>query len=544
MNSSFNSRLTNRNLRTGNVANYFDQLKQLVQANDGTRSFIYRTVDCHDQSAPFDQDQETRINITHSDHQVSQLTDGFLTFNVTITVKLSQALTGYTDTEHLGKVFIGFRSSNQVLDQLQINCRNMNTGYQQNECCREGFAYSNIKPKCEKKTKRYIHSLYENVSNYSSSVCGVYANLADIADGLAHDYTFEMNLPFDDILALQAFDMYPNAVVGDLELKFYVKPKGLVWCMLDPATVRDYKEVCEGVNISKTITGTSAAQFKHGFTQINGSAMIITSTTITEEEDEPTTIEFVQGASPVSLMCSALKVNSLKSNMYGFGVTEASLQHIYEVFSTPQVIPSQQLDYNAFPLSATASGIQSTINMPINNTSCISIMFPKHSSDYTVFENPIYSNLQLNVNGRNLPDETVNTLGARFLQYQLVAADLDGGLEATKEFEDSIIMAKNNTDDSNALYANSLSDSTAFMLNIQCERGNSGYTFDGYDSEGQNVPIQITGSPIYTGDNDSYMHEFGSSITPPPPQIWLCRDTYFIASADGLHYVRNGTPEL
>ncbi len=541
MNSNFNNRLTNRNLKTGNVANYFDNLKQLVQSNDGTRSFIYRTIDCHDQAAPFTQDQETRINITHRDHQISQLTDGFLTFNVTTTLKLSQALTGYTDTEHLGKIFVGFRSSNQILDQLQINCNNSNTGYQQNECCREGFAYSNIKPKCEKKTKKYIHSLYENVSNYSSSICGTYVNLADIADGLEHEYTFEMNLPFEDILALQAFDMFPNAIVGDLELKFYVKSKGLVWCMLDPSIVRDYKEVCEGVNITNSIIGTSGAQFKHGFTQINNSAKIITSTDVDSTDK---TIEFIQGTNAVSLSCSSLKVNSLKSNMYGFGINEASLQKIYEIFNTPQIIPSQQLDYNAFPLSATSSGIQSTINMPINNTSCISIMFPKHSSDYTVFENPIYNNLQLNVNGRNLPDETVNTQGARFLQYQLVAADLDGGLEASKEFEDSIIMAKNNTDNSNALYANSLSDNTAFMLNIQCERGNSGYTFDGYDSEGQNVPIQITGSPIYTGDYDSYLHEFGSSITPPPPQIWLCRDTYFIASTEGLQYVRDGTPEL
>ncbi len=541
MNSNFNNRLTNRNLKTGNVAEYFNKLKDLVQSNDGTRSFIYRTVDCHDQSAPFSQDQETRVNITHRDHQVSQLSDGFLTINATIKVKLSQALTSLTDADHLVKLFVGFRSSNQILDQLQINCNNSNTGYQQNECCREGFAYSTIKPKCEKKTKKYIHSLYENVATYSSSICGTYINLVDIADGLEHEYTFEMNLPFEDILALQAFDMFPNAIIGDLELKFYVKPRGLVWCMLDPSTVKDYKEVCEGTTVENAILGTPAALFKHGFTQIGSNAKIITATTVDTTND---TITFIQGASPISLSCSTMTINSLKSNMYGFGVNDASLQAIYETFAEPQIIPSQQLDYNAFPLSATSSGIQSTINMPINNTSCISIMFPKHSSDYTVFENPVYQNLQLNINGRNLPDEVVNTQGARFLQYQLVAADLDGGLEATKEFEDSIIMSKNNTDNGNALYANSLSDNTAFMLNIQCERGNSGYTFDGYDSEGQNVPIQIFGNPVYSGDYDSYLHEFGSVISPPPPQIWLCRDTYFIATNKGLQYVPYGSPDI
>ena len=98
------------------------------------------------------------------------------------------------------------------MDQLQILCNNLSTGYQQNECCREGFAYSTLKPKQEKKTRKYVHSLYENVSYYSPSVCGTYINVADFKDGLAHPVEFEVNLPFDNILALQAFDLYPNAV--------------------------------------------------------------------------------------------------------------------------------------------------------------------------------------------------------------------------------------------------------------------------------------------------------------------------------------------
>ena len=44
-------------------------------------------------------------------------------------------------------------------------------------------------------------------------------------------------------------------------------------------------------------------------------------------------------------------------------------------------------------------------------------MFPKHDNDYTVFENPVYNNVQLTVKGKNLPDEPVSTQGARFLQY-------------------------------------------------------------------------------------------------------------------------------
>ena len=109
-----------------------------------------------------------------------------------------------------------------------------------------------------------------------------------------------------------------------------------------------------------------------------------------------------------------------------------------------------------------------------------------------MFKNPIYNNVQLTVNGKNLLDEPVSTQGARFLQYQLIASDLEGQIQA-------------------------------------------GYCYDGYDSNGQNVAVQIKGQSIYTDDNDTYWNFNNDSGTnPPPPQIWCCRDTYFLASVNGL----------
>ena len=541
MHSHLNVRLTNKDQSQGNVANYFENLSELVQTNDGTRSFVLRTVDCHDQAAPFTSSQETRIAITHSDHQISQITDGFLTFNVKFMLQLTGISPDFADKDHLCKIFVGFKSSNQILDQLQILCRNLSTGYQQNECCREGFAYSTLKPRNEKKTRKYVHSLYENVSIYSPSVCGTYIDIAEFKDGLPHPVEFEINLPFDNILALQAFDLYPNIVCGDLELKFYVKPRGLVWCMVDPLNVKEFKEMMEGDSINITCEQNLSAMFRHGFTQIDNSAEIINKFVESESGVEGVSkITCDKGA--CTLICTGMEVRSLKSNMYGFNVTSESLQKIAQLFTTPQIIPSQQLDYNAFPIAATQAGIQSTINMPVTNTTCISIMFPKHDNDYTVFENPVYNNLQLTVNGKNMPDEVVSSQGARFLQQQLIASDLSGGLECTKEFEDSIVMAKNTS--SGSRYHNTLSDGTSFMWNIQCERNNAGYTFDGIDSNGQNIPIQIKGQPLYSGINDTYYNvNTAGTMHPPPPQIWLCRDTYFLISTEGVVYEAFSTPK-
>ena len=529
-----NAQYKNESMDQGSVVEYYKKLKDIISTNDGTRSFIIRTEDCHDQNAPFNQSQETRLRITHNDHMISQITEGFINFNIKLTLQLSEVITDIHsgDEKQLGKIFVGFKSSNQLLDQLQIYSNNISSGYQQNECCREGFCYSTIKPYSEKKTRKYTHSLYENVSDYSQSVCGTYVDLNTLMDGQKHDVEFEMNLPFEDMLAFQAFDLYPNRIVGDIEIRFYVKPVGLVYCQVDPRKIKEVKEFMEDESIAATFTETPV--FLHQFTQI-GNESKIAALKIDSGNVTSTT-------KAVTLSCHGLTVTSCKSNMFGFGVKESTLQAIASMFSEPVSIPSQQLDYNAFPLAPTRAGVQSTINAPLNNTTSISVMFPKHSNDYTCFDNPIYHNVQLTINGQNYPDEPVSTLGARFLQYQLVASELDGGIQCTKEFEDSLTMPKNKDDGTR--YKNTLSDASSFMLNIQTERSRGGYLFDGLDSNGQNVPIQIRGQPIHSGDGDTYFNcdETGQNH-PPPPQVFFCRDTYFTVDIhDGLVYHLKGCP--
>ena len=52
-----------------------------------------------------------------------------------------------------------------------------------------------------KKICKYTHGLNDNVSTYSHSFCGTHINIQKFKDGLPHTAEFEVNLPFDDILA-------------------------------------------------------------------------------------------------------------------------------------------------------------------------------------------------------------------------------------------------------------------------------------------------------------------------------------------------------
>ena len=105
--------------------------------------------------------------------------------------------------------------------------------------------YSVLKPETEKKRRRFVHSLWENVCSYSQIHAGVYVNLNDFKDNGRAECEFDLNVPFDDLLALQAFDLFPNGIIGDLAICFQISPARLVWAVLDPYTVAETKAFLE-----------------------------------------------------------------------------------------------------------------------------------------------------------------------------------------------------------------------------------------------------------------------------------------------------------
>ena len=111
-----NERSHNHQIETGNVLHAFEQMRHMINVNDGTRSFSFRTVDCHDQPAPFTAGQYSQISLTHPDHFISDVDKGFLTFHVKLDLQLNtdlDKLRTIEDPQHFYKLFVGFKSSSQ-----------------------------------------------------------------------------------------------------------------------------------------------------------------------------------------------------------------------------------------------------------------------------------------------------------------------------------------------------------------------------------------------------------------------------------------------
>ena len=360
--------------------------------------------------------------------------------------------------------------------------------------------------------------------------------------------------------------MFPNFAIPNVEVRLYFDPSGLVCCPVDPYTVYDTKVLVEGANIGASLPAN--INFKRGFTQIGNSAMCPSSfsldttaaqtallsesnySTMTQAEKDAyiirylatNNVKFSVSSTELTLYCQTMKITEFSSHMAGFGVCEQSLKEISQILSEGIIIPSQILQYDGFPDAPNARGIQTNLRATLSNITSLSIAFPKHPNDLPVFENPVYQNLQLRINNKNYPDKVLSTVGAEFLQMQLIASDLDGSIECTQEFEDSFTQDRNASDGSR--YTNTLSDCSSFLLNVQLERNGGGYFFDGYESHGQNISVELVGNPVYSGANDTYYNvDAAGTIHSPAPQMFSCKDTYILLTNGDMKFFINGEPD-
>ena len=78
----------------GNVLDSFQRLNQLIEKNDGVRSFSVLTNNCFNVDAPFSDDQQTHIRITNNVHDINQLAQSYIRMELEADVRFDTQLKG------------------------------------------------------------------------------------------------------------------------------------------------------------------------------------------------------------------------------------------------------------------------------------------------------------------------------------------------------------------------------------------------------------------------------------------------------------------
>ena len=520
----------------GNNEKFFDEWKQIIAVNDGKRRCGAYVVSCHDQPPGFEFSQKTIVDITNTKFDITNIRKGFMTARIEslLTISGLSPAASWADPDHLAKAFVGYKASVQAIDRLAMYCNGHDLRYNNTFIPEEGFCYASLRSWSMRDRKRYIHTLYETVRQYLPNVAGTYINLIDFADGLAHPVTIELNIPVVDLLVLQCFDKWVNDM-GSLALEMYFTHLSMVFATCDAKDVLENKVYLQDGAVSTATLAGDTTKFTHAFTQIGDpcrsyitSAFAGTTTTLTVGSIIPTV--------------SRCRMLDLKSTIRGYGITDAAKSAIMrKLVETPLRIPAQEVKRVPFQAPPDENGINASLNVTFPNVSCVGIVFPKTDKQLTVFENPMLHGLQIKIAGEVYPNERYSTIGPRFLQEQLIIADLDGMLQATEELTTSYVSSKNKED--GTPYANRLSDDTSFIALFQTERGDAGYTFDGLNFKNP-VSFELLASPIHSGANNTYLYPvYGGPRNTRPPVAYLCQDTYFVHDGVQFTYHKERTPD-
>ncbi|WP_289705325.1 hypothetical protein, partial [Bacteroides acidifaciens] len=140
-----------------------------------------------------------------------------------------------------------------------------------------------------------------------------------------------------------------------------------------------------------------------------------------------------------------VRIVKCRSNCSGFGVKPDVIESLMTTLQEPIIIPSQELTRFQFEHQISTKNISISKSVPLKNATNITLMFPSKPNDLTVYQNPMFTQFRLSVNKKKYPEtEFDNSWDGRFVQYQLMANELDGNIEPTDELVESISKPINN----------------------------------------------------------------------------------------------------
>jgi hypothetical protein len=398
--------------QAGNIEKFYHKLKTIVSTNDGKRDPRNQVAFCHDPQAPFDFGTKTQIDVVNTTFNITNIRKSFITAEVHFMFRLTglNPAIAVGDVDHVGKLFVGWKYSGQAVRRLQLYNRTQMLTYQQEHTVQEAVAFSVVRPHTARDRKRFIHTLYENAVQYMPDICGVYINLADLADGTAKEYSFEINIPVVDFLALQCFNKWFDEF-GSLMLELYFTAESMVVCTCNPQDVLEYKQYLQSDAITNPTFAGDFTKFTLEFTNV-GKVFNTFTNIVSGAGADAGTATFTVGQCIASVDRAWMR--QLTCTNRGFMITDRCRQAIRSIVGPEGlVIPGEYLDWHGFPDGPNVNGVQTSLNIPYENVAEAILVFPEGEGQYnTCYHNPMFEQLAMTIGQIKIPDQPYSTTGA------------------------------------------------------------------------------------------------------------------------------------
>ena len=188
MSSSQRIQNAQKTIETGDVIKHFDSLQSIIQKNDGNHDFKTLASDCYGPNAPISLNTFTKFKITDQALDVINLDKGYLNLKVQYTFSLDSMLDPAVDLPNADVVnnyyvFVGFKSSSQIIDQYRVYSNGRKTSCEQTKAIYETMATRLAKSNEEVISRPGMYTTFEKAITFDDCVAGVYIKLADLITG-------------------------------------------------------------------------------------------------------------------------------------------------------------------------------------------------------------------------------------------------------------------------------------------------------------------------------------------------------------------------
>ena len=501
--------------------------------NDGRNDYGNTRIKSIRSNGPFNTNTEIELPLVSGNWDVTEFENSFIHLNCEAQFRFDDAPTLGTAGAELDDfekamgdnqfVFIGLKASPHIIRDYRF--KHNDTVIQtsnQASAITENFLYSTFKADSEISNHKFVFSTYKEVSERENSICGMYIPLKEIAAGTLTK-KFEIVIPYQELLPLEAFNEFPNCIFGDLTFNFHVSYDAFVYCEVNPKE-SIAKGITQGLinlttpHLSEVLAvDASTFDYQHSFEQVG----------------IPSQAQFVKGFvgnkveyATCPNFCpyiSNLMVNDAWCEVKGYNIVESAKAELYAHFTrNPFSVPAQKIEVYNFPQGPTSGGLSTSATVTFNHTTEVYILCPTNAKQLTVIRNPMLDRFQIQINNKRLPDAFHSTISAPFITQQIQSSDFEGMWKPNDDWEHSMTDARITPD---GKIIKPWTDNTCWVPVFQVERQGSGgeMWFDGIDKV--YAKVDINAKPLYQNVADVYFMPNGST---PPPSLVACQDVYWI----------------
>lgn len=530
----------------GDVYDYYESIIDKIFSSGEASDTKFLSFDSSEPPCPIGPGQFTRLKLTDSSCNLTSFDSSFIILKIKLNLSLSTDGNFdeyFNDNQHVASLkdlpmmYVGFKSGIHAIDHYRFYC-DKGRGYicEQSQAVYESAITWFAKSQEEIEGNKGCYASYEDILECKTSVPGFYLTYRQIDEMIKNKTTlpveFEVVIKYDDFAPLQFFKIFPNSVCGNLQMEFKINNnKNFVVCPIpfrnimkyfkvnDPEKYNQFMAIGDKGDMSGIIDSELDSFISHKFT--NAQDAFKAGLPILRIETTRPSVGFGKGNFYINT--SNVSLLSARSYINGYNINQNNVENLRMLFTNHKVyIPAQRIDQYSFSQTPTSSNMTCNTTQSLINCSSIAFMWPKTVNQLTCSENPLCSSIQLMIDNKTYPDKPFSTYSLEHSNFILNNLMFDDIFKPNRSLETSLSKDK----------SNKYKDKTNYMFAVSTERLDSDpYVYDGITKD--NCFITLNGT------FDTQESEYSKSTSRQPPIMFICQDTVWELSSEGVNYYYN-----